>query len=53
MKGTVVFIVSVIGMVLLAGGNDWGMVGIFPALWYLLKEDFREVDTKKGGSPRF
>ena len=49
MKDWFVLVVLVLGAVLLAGGNDWGIVGVFPALWSQLKE------LKKDGaeSPRF
>ena len=32
------------GFILLAGGNDWGLIGLIPAFFQMLKEDIKEED---------
>jgi len=39
MKTFVSITLLLIGFVLLAGGNDWGLIGLVPAFFQMLKEE--------------
>jgi hypothetical protein len=39
MKSLLTVVALVTGLVLVAFGNDWGLIGVIPAFFQMLKED--------------
>jgi len=44
MKILSTFTLLVFGTILIAGGNDWGILGLIPSFWFLLREDREEEE---------
>ena len=47
MKTLLTSVMLVIGLVLVAFGNDWGLIGLIPALWHLMEVDHEELEEER------
>jgi hypothetical protein len=47
MKTLLTSVMLVIGLVLVAFGNDWGLLGLIPALWHLMETDREDVEEER------